>query len=1537
MVLMENDGWYYGECNGKEGWFSPQYGDVVYAADEAADDVLAEDPASDTFEHAEDASTSDTFHEGLRALESYPGSADGAELAFDAGMTIVVLSKEEDWLFGECNGAQGWFSPAYGETVWLTATQVGEALECGFVSEDGAGPASRQDPYAGMSDEERFGVMGHVVVDLLAEEDAYIDRMEKFVDSFISPVERRDEPFKRRLLEIPSIVVALSLVKEIRDAHVDLRQGIPAAGDAPKGGETDEQWLLKVANSFQAFAPFLELYADFCAGYSEAVESFARIGGPLGAYLNKAPLAPPLTLEEYLELPVSRYRKYCEVLDALQGIARGTSAGASAVSALERASDAVQSQTLDIDARMEATEARLELLQLQSQFLGNVDLYLPERRFVMSLKCHKYNAQKGKEKPVTLHLFNDAITISTGTTSFKLWKVVALRELTCINGFIPEGRPRIELVSLGRTTALYVEDAQYMDVFVEAAKSFEAEAKDPEKIAAARARAALAAGGDRNGGGQPAVEPHLSPEVLLPASDIDALSRRARIIRSFMTREWDTAECYAIFLRAVAGPFLSLAEGNGRGGQADVLRNRHGTSRLRIIGDALGSKGSKRRKHEAQAATLQNSPGLASLRVVAKLESLSRELYRDLAVAVSEQGLSDDLEVAPIFAAIVPRLRAYENYATSYVALQGLIANPEYAAIVGRAESIVRKTSEEMVESKVLPTIGGTVKGLLQLPLGAIPMYASQLEVLVRATPDDHPDADALAKLNDRMHALAQTLSKSMRSMQNIAKLEAIRDTLVKGPFKDDVLETLVTAERTFLKEGLLWKQSAERTRKPRKFAFWLFNDMLIYGEPLTYGYYRYSRHLKLSEVAISKLVLPLHGVEVRSEEKTVVLITNSEGEQEEWYADVSKAILARRELLDIEPRNDVTRLPGTSGSEAVLTESPWQPRQVPQSSPTPGATPSRLRDRQEAMKARGARRRAARKQVYTSSQQLQEQQRNDREMRAASFERAEKEAAEREARAEREKAERQARAKATAEAARLAEEERIRAEEAEREEARIRMIELEIEREKEAVARNAQRAAERKAREEAERKAREEAERKAKEEAERRAKEEAERRAKEEAERRAKEEAERKAREEEERRAREEAERIAREEEARAKMPPPSRAAPQRAAPTRAAPSAPPQPLQQSFPAGRQPPPPAGRPPARSPPPPASKAAAALAAKQPRPPPPSGAAGAAALAKLQASGGVTQTPPRGRSPPPPASKAAAALAAKQPRPPPPSGAAGAAALAKLQASGGVTQTPPPAPMMSSAERRNTLNQKLVVSSSYAPAHSSSVYAGFSARRDNRASMSRPPRKLSEMNAGRPPMIGATSRTTDGTPKVGGQPPRPPPPQRPGGQPAAQPPPPQRPGGQPAAQPPPPQRPGGQPAARPPSGAPPQQPPRPPPPPRPLSQQAQPPRPPLPPQAAQAGEGAAAGSHTAGGDDLLAAIRQGVKLKQADKMDNRPPPPAPAGGGFLGDILSKAMSDRREAIESDSDFGGDSDSDWSDSENEDSSAALTRLNDNLQY
>lgn len=156
-----------------------------------------------------------------------------------------------------------------------------------------------------------------------------------------------------------------------------------------------------------------------------------------------------------------------------------------------------------------------------------------------------------------------------------------------------------------------------------------------------------------------------------------------------------------------------------------------------------------------------------------------------------------------------------------------------------------RKFADFIAKVEKDPNVNNTLESLLIMPVQRIPRYRLLLEQLLKYTPENHSDFPVVQSALDRICELASYNNEAIRARENKNKIMNVMMQLDPA-YRIDLLDD---KHRKHIKEGTLLKQCRKRNKE---FQFWLFTDVLLYGEKTPLGLYALNRQLHLSKVKIT-------------------------------------------------------------------------------------------------------------------------------------------------------------------------------------------------------------------------------------------------------------------------------------------------------------------------------------------------------------------------------------------------------------------------------------------------------------------------------------------------------------------------------------------------------------------------------------------------------------------------------------------------------------------------------------------------------------
>ena len=151
------------------------------------------------------------------------------ELSFQENDHIKILNNEGEWWYGEhiLTGERGWIAPSYGHLEETIA------------------------PYSNLPDREKLDRRKKIFVEIIQTEATFVGDLYAFIQTTVLPLQARDTPFKRSLLNEPSIAISFTLIKEIYDVCYNFENGIKSASSADQ-----------MAKCYLQFAPSLQLFSQ---------------------------------------------------------------------------------------------------------------------------------------------------------------------------------------------------------------------------------------------------------------------------------------------------------------------------------------------------------------------------------------------------------------------------------------------------------------------------------------------------------------------------------------------------------------------------------------------------------------------------------------------------------------------------------------------------------------------------------------------------------------------------------------------------------------------------------------------------------------------------------------------------------------------------------------------------------------------------------------------------------------------------------------------------------------------------------------------------------------------------------------------------------------------------------------------------------------------------------------------------------------------------------------------------------------------------
>lgn len=231
------------------------------------------------------------------------------------------------------------------------------------------------------------------------------------------------------------------------------------------------------------------------------------------------------------------------------------------------------------------------------------------------------------------------------------------------------------------------------------------------------------------------------------------------------------------------------------------------------------------------------------------LVGLHKDLYENM-VLEHDAGT---LNLGARFKTFSHFLKCYSQYLTNFDRARNeraklLTSNKKFSAFVEKVEN--------SPESQQLP-----LESFLMEPVQRVPRYRLLLEQLLKYTPNDHPEREAVIEALALTAGVAQANSDALADRDMQEKIMSIMMSL-NGATRVNLIDD---PSRVLLLDEVLERQCR---RGVKEFRFWLFSDKLLYGDKLVTGQYSLNRDISL-HACRARSLLPIDG-ESQSSSTTV-------------------------------------------------------------------------------------------------------------------------------------------------------------------------------------------------------------------------------------------------------------------------------------------------------------------------------------------------------------------------------------------------------------------------------------------------------------------------------------------------------------------------------------------------------------------------------------------------------------------------------------------------------------------------------------------
>lgn len=236
--------------------------------------------------------------------------------------------------------------------------------------------------------------------------------------------------------------------------------------------------------------------------------------------------------------------------------------------------------------------------------------------------------------------------------------------------------------------------------------------------------------------------------------------------------------------------------------------------------------------------------------------------------------------VGPLFISYAPLFRIYKTFVNNHESAASQLG--KLLADRGGMQRFkdFHKECEQKPEAQ-----GLSLASFLIMPIQRIPRYKLLLVEVIKNTPPEHPD-DKLVQGHDELRDIAMEINNSIKEIENRTKLLALQTTCDTPLFAPN---------RWFIREGDLTKKCRAGDKK---FTYFLFSDMLMYGTRLPLNKYKISHKIPIDQAFQLKDSEVQFGWQLINSVKSFIVYAMDEAEKNQWVADITECVTKFQESL---------------------------------------------------------------------------------------------------------------------------------------------------------------------------------------------------------------------------------------------------------------------------------------------------------------------------------------------------------------------------------------------------------------------------------------------------------------------------------------------------------------------------------------------------------------------------------------------------------------------------------------------------------------
>nr|CAG4717260.1 unnamed protein product [Naegleria fowleri] len=264
--------------------------------------------------------------------------------------------------------------------------------------------------------------------EILSTEKSYVESLNILQEVYL-------KPFKAMAAKEKPIISKEEVQAIFSDIDVILNVNTTFLNDLEERLKTYEH-NVQISDIFLTIAPFFKTYSRYCNNFDKANEVLKECKKredfkEVVVKMDKDSRTSKLGLQSYLILPIQRIPRYRLLL---QDLIKHSGPDHPDYKGLKNALDKICEVADHLNNTMKIIEATNDIIKIQSQFYGDINLVEPHRRFLKEGALQEIiSSDFTKTRDTYIHLFNDIVLFSQKGGKFTLKVQFPLNDLVIFN------------------------------------------------------------------------------------------------------------------------------------------------------------------------------------------------------------------------------------------------------------------------------------------------------------------------------------------------------------------------------------------------------------------------------------------------------------------------------------------------------------------------------------------------------------------------------------------------------------------------------------------------------------------------------------------------------------------------------------------------------------------------------------------------------------------------------------------------------------------------------------------------------------------------------------------------------------------------------------------------------------------------------------------------------------------------------------------------------------------------------------------------